>query len=47
MSAAELSVRPQQPADDLPALLRALLRHVAYTSALLLLLAFAGALLAR
>lgn len=46
MSAAELSVCPP-PADDVPALLRAVLRHVAYTSALLLLLAFAGALLAR
>lgn len=46
MPAAELSVRPQ-PADDLPALLRVVLRHVVYTSTLLLLLAFAGALLAR
>ena len=42
----ELSVRP--PAThDVPALLREMLRHVAYTGALLLLLAFAGSLLAR
>jgi hypothetical protein len=42
----ELSVRPSA-SHDVPALMRALLRHVAYTGALLLLLAVAGSLLAR
>lgn len=43
---AEPTVRPSTT-HDVPALMRALLRHVAYTGALLLLLAFAGSLLAR
>ena len=42
----ELTVRPPAP-RDVPALMLALLRHVAYTGAFLLLLAFAGSLLAR
>ncbi|NRF69351.1 hypothetical protein HLB44_20335 [Aquincola sp. S2] len=51
MSSAELAAPPaglaDAPADDVPALLRALLRHVVYAGAVLLLLAGAGALLAR